>query len=314
MKNLLLVTFLLTSTSSFAQIKIVLLGNRTVTASRVEFTKNTVLMDEYHKINSKIYEMDKSAIKSITDSDGKTFAFSSLISSKKDIEDFKGSYNENKPTVVDSTKKQTVIKEVQKEVSEDSLNTLLRTYMGLPEKEKNIFVEEIITVKDSAKKDVIYLAIMEWVSKTFNSSKAVIDFQDKDAGKIICKGYAESPSTKGVFGTDALLIDFSINFTIKDGKFRMQIYNLSAKEKHTESMGMAVMRGLSSTPNSSSNDIYPIDINRINHDYVNEITQGKIRTKYAQKVVVRTYVVLKGLTESAKIYIDKSIKEQSKDF
>ena len=313
MKNLLLITLLFVSTALHSQIRIVMKGNRIVTSSRVEFTKNTVLMDEYHKINSTIYEMDKSFIISITGTDGKTFNFLSLISSKKDIEDFKNSYDASKPTVIDSVKKEITIKEAKKEISEDSLNLLLKHYIGLPEKDNSIFVEEIITLKDSVKKDKIYLAIMEWISKTFNSSKAVIDFQDKDAGKIICKGYTESPPTKGVLGSDALLIDFSMNFTIKNGKYTIQIYNLAAKEKHYDSMTMSVLQAISTTPNTRVGS-RPIDINKINHDYVNNNTESRFREKYAQKVVVRTYIVLKTLTESAQSHIEKTIKGEDKDF
>lgn len=97
-------------------------------------------------------------------------------------------------------------------------------------------------------------------------------------------------------------------------KYRLQIYNLSAKEKHIESVGMTVIRAIGSSPSLSSDDIRSININRINHEYVNSTPNGLYRIKYAQKVVVRSFIVLKGLTVSIKEHIDKSIQEQDKDF
>ncbi len=313
MKNFLFIVSLFFYSNVQSQIRVVLKSNHVVTSSRVEFTKNTVLMDEYDKINSKIFEMDKSYIKTIVDSSGKIIDFKDLVSSKKSIEELKNSYNDSKETIVNPAKRDSVGKVVKKQISEDSLNVLFKTLIGLPEKEDKIFIEEVITLKDTVKKDIIYLAIMEWISKAFNSSKAVIDFQDKAAGKIICKGYSESLPTKGVLGSDALLIDFSMNFTIKDGKYRIQMYNLSAKEKHYDSATMSVIQALSTTP-STRNDPYPIDINKINHEYKNSNANSRSKEKYSQKVVVRAYIVLNSLLDSAKSYIEKSIKEQNRDF
>jgi len=312
MKKLLFIAFLLCYNSMYAQFKIVLQTNRELKANRVEFTKNSMLLDDYYKINSKIFELDKGLIKSVTDSSGKIYDFKPMVSSKNEVEKFRNNYNPNQETISDSTKVKEIPKDltIRKELSEDSINVLIKTYLGLPEKDNNIFIEEVTSLEENAKKDKIYLALMEWISKTFNSSKAVIDFQDKEAGKIICKDWAESPPTKGFLGTDVLLIDFTINFTIKDNKYRVQIYNLSAKEKHNESVGMTVIRALGSSPSLSSDDIRSININRINHEYVNSTPNGVYRTKYAQKVVVRSFIVLKGLTESIKEYINKSIKEQ----
>lgn len=180
MKRSLIYVFLhlLITSNTYSQIIVKLQGNRTNIASRIEFTKTTVLMDEYDKINSKVYEMDKSFVKSITDNNGKNYAFSSLISSKSDIENFKNSYNPSKETIVDSTKTDKYIKEVEITEREKDSNSL-----GLPMKDNRVFIEEVVSLKDSIKGNRIYVATKQWISNSFKDSKSVIDYEDKERVK-----------------------------------------------------------------------------------------------------------------------------------
>lgn len=130
MKKLLLILILFSCTKSYSQIRIVLKSNRLVTSNRIEFTKDAVLFDEYHKINSKIFEMDKSFIRSIIAPNGRIINFLYLISNEKDIEDFKKSYVESKPTLIDSTKKQITVLDISK----DSLDNLMKLKLSLTQK------------------------------------------------------------------------------------------------------------------------------------------------------------------------------------
>ncbi len=45
-----------------------------------------------------------------------------------------------------------------------------------------------VVLIDSSSKDEIYLKAREWVAKTYNSSKSVIEIEDKENGKIIGNG------------------------------------------------------------------------------------------------------------------------------
>lgn len=295
MKKLLIYGFLhlLVTANTYSQIRVMLQGNRTVIASRVEFTKSTVFMDEYDKINSKVYEMDKSFVKSIIDANGRNYDFSSLISSKSDIENFKNSYNPNNATIVDSTKTDESIKEV--EITKGEKHS---TNLTLPMKDNRVFIEEIVLLKDSVKRNKIYVATKEWISNSFKSSKSVIDYEDKEEGKIICKGFFESAMIK----RDKLQIKFTMDFTIKDNKYRIQMYNFEMQENHYDVFGLKL------------NSYYPstlIDIDKMNSHYINNEPKPLYRRKYSEDIINKTATILQVIKESAKISIEKALLQKS---
>jgi len=80
-------------------------------------------------------------------------------------------------------------------------------------------IQKVIEVQKP--KDELFLLSLDWISKTFRSAKAVVDFQDKEAGKII--GKASIPVTYN-FG---MVNDTFFNYTIevKDNKARITIEN-----------------------------------------------------------------------------------------
>lgn len=50
-----------------------------------------------------------------------------------------------------------------------------------------VILQEILEVEGA--KDDLFTRCMEWMARTFTSSEEVIEYQDKDAGMIIGKGY-----------------------------------------------------------------------------------------------------------------------------
>src|SRR5690349_15367939 len=56
-----------------------------------------------------------------------------------------------------------------------------------------------------ASKDVIFTRSLEWVAQTFVDSKQVIEFQDKENGKIIGKGFTSFTN---------LIVEIPCRFTI----------------------------------------------------------------------------------------------------
>lgn len=72
---------------------------------------------------------------------------------------------------------------------------------------------------DKSKKE-IYLLSNEWMVKTFNNAESVIEFQDKESGKIIGK-YAFYTKYKSDF--DKQLIYCVINLSIKEGAIKIDI-------------------------------------------------------------------------------------------
>lgn len=72
------------------------------------------------------------------------------------------------------------------------------------------------------KKDEIYSRSLEWLAKTFTDSKAVIEMQDKDSGKIIGKGVITF--TAGIVNIPCR---FTMSIEAKDGRYRTTYSNFT---------------------------------------------------------------------------------------
>lgn len=114
------------------------------------------------------------------------------------------------------------------------LMTLLGiSFLGFSQKQtidpdtKLITYSEVIEIP-STSKDELYLRANTWLSRAFKSAKAVIDFQDKEAGKIIAKGNIGTTIKVPLVGKqDAGNINITITILIKDGKYKYTIDNLT---------------------------------------------------------------------------------------
>ena len=75
-------------------------------------------------------------------------------------------------------------------------------------------------------KQELYVRARSFIAYSFKNSKNVIQMDDKEAGKIICKG-SMTPSSKGTFGiTYQNNVDFTLTVDLKDGKYRVVITDL----------------------------------------------------------------------------------------
>lgn len=64
-------------------------------------------------------------------------------------------------------------------------------------------------------KNELYVKAHEWIARTYGSAKAVIDMQDKEAGKIIGKCLISDVANGD--------IKYLLSFDIKDGKYRCRM-------------------------------------------------------------------------------------------
>jgi len=78
---------------------------------------------------------------------------------------------------------------------------------------------------ENMSKDEIFVKSMEWFSRTFKESKSVIDYQDKEAGKIIGNGAVVHYFNMIVNGQ----VKFSVKIEAKENRSRITLSNFSSK-------------------------------------------------------------------------------------
>jgi hypothetical protein len=97
------------------------------------------------------------------------------------------------------------------------------TMMGAKASEEARRFEKIIDIPNLSKSE-IYIKANAWFVETFNSAESVIEFQDKEAGKIMGKyiyGYTEGVYTQKVRQTISIDIrENKIRFIINDPYFK----------------------------------------------------------------------------------------------
>ena len=88
---------------------------------------------------------------------------------------------------------------------------------------------------EGVSKDDLYTRSREWFARTFKSAKAVIQMDDKAAGKIIGKGYAEGSY---VVLISAMKFDmwYTVSITVKDGRYRYELSDFTFQDRQTQYM------------------------------------------------------------------------------
>src|SRR4030067_1618617 len=74
-------------------------------------------------------------------------------------------------------------------------------------------------------KDIIYERSRIWIAKTFRSSKAVIEYENRETGVIIGNGIIYYTLTVG-FSSVEVPVRFTMKEDIKDGRIRITFDNL----------------------------------------------------------------------------------------
>lgn len=83
----------------------------------------------------------------------------------------------------------------------------------------NPFQIERIDTASGLKND-LFIKSNEWLAKTLNSAKDVIQMQDKEAGKLIAKGIMKSQQSPGL-GSANFYINYTLTIDTKDRKYRI---------------------------------------------------------------------------------------------
>ncbi|AIM38285.1 hypothetical protein KO02_17535 [Sphingobacterium sp. ML3W] len=103
----------------------------------------------------------------------------------------------------------------------------------MPTKDGSVFYEEVVSVDSNLVKNVLYIRALKWFADNFNDSNEVKQVEDKENGKIVGSGIFESRKNVLTGGFDR--ISFMIDITVKDGRYRVQFYDI--KEKNIDGKG-----------------------------------------------------------------------------
>ena len=89
--------------------------------------------------------------------------------------------------------------------------------------EDNIEFQRVIEVTGG--QDTLFPKALQWLAKTYNDSKEVIEYEDKAEGKIIGRGSTQVLWNPTGLSPASINIKYSITIEIKDNKARITIGN-----------------------------------------------------------------------------------------
>lgn len=105
------------------------------------------------------------------------------------------------------------------------MSVMLFVFAGVFAQEPLSFSE--VVQADSATKDQIYFKLKEWVGTSFNSAKAVIEIDDKDAGLIIIRPVSDYSMRGLVYLGFQGHLRHTVKLQMRDGRFRVEITNFT---------------------------------------------------------------------------------------
>lgn len=91
-------------------------------------------------------------------------------------------------------------------------------------------------------KSELFVKASEWLAKSYNNSKAVIQYSDKEAGKIVGKALYQTPSLLsglgGLIGDET--VDYTITIDVKEGKYKCVLSDFIHKggEHYASGLGL----------------------------------------------------------------------------
>ena len=99
-----------------------------------------------------------------------------------------------------------------------------------PLDEKGEIVYSEVVKVDSAKSSELFVRAHEWFANTFKSAKAVIQLDDKEAGKIVGKGVFDVSDNNNhnslIYVPWIGTVDFTVEIQTKDGRYKYVLSNI----------------------------------------------------------------------------------------
>lgn len=99
--------------------------------------------------------------------------------------------------------------------------------MPIDESTGKITFTDVIYLQDSTiSKDVLFSKAQEWFAKTYNSSKSVLQMNDKESGKLIGKALMQVYHKAMGKDYESGHINYTISIFVKDGRYKYEITDL----------------------------------------------------------------------------------------
>jgi len=160
-----------------------------------------------------------------------------------------------------------------------------------PRNEENLVQYEKIIEFDSLSKKEISLKIKEWAINNFNSQKAALQSEDLETGYILYQATNINtyPIPKGwgfpFIGSKILSVTnetrFSLNFYLKDNKFKVIVNNISIKELTANGIWYDV---ISTSVGERKIDAPAVPIEEAGNGAISEYFNNKDEKKYTVRL------------------------------
>ncbi|MDZ8118492.1 DUF4468 domain-containing protein [Pontiella agarivorans] len=96
-------------------------------------------------------------------------------------------------------------------------------------------LQYVVTLTDHSSED-IYTGLKLWVAENLKSAKAVIDYEDKEKGIIICNGIVPNIILKSGLSSIALQAEFKMKIEVKEGKARFTFSDYGIVGRHSSTL------------------------------------------------------------------------------
>lgn len=143
----------------------------------------------------------------------------------------------------------------QKDPSEKEVSA---THASLPTVEDRYEWTEIIQTDTSLKKDDLYRNAKLFFTNEFKSAKDVIQYDDRNEGKVVGKGDFHIEDYQTVFlnfFSDKRNVNFTLEVYCKDGRYKYRIYGVNA-DCLLKATGSSTSRDIVTTDNISLDGAY----------------------------------------------------------
>ncbi|UOQ96649.1 DUF4468 domain-containing protein [Hymenobacter sp. 5317J-9] len=94
-----------------------------------------------------------------------------------------------------------------------------------------------------ATKDQLYVRANEWVAKAYHSANAVIQMQDKEAGRLVVKGLTRVTLHVMGMNADAGVIRHTLTIYVKDGRYKYILSDFTHEDVRPKATSVGPLEG-----------------------------------------------------------------------